>query len=472
MLKTETLDALYLYQREGVEWLRRRRSGILADEPGLGKSLQVLVDFANVRQHRPDARTLLVAPNLVIYKWAEREVSKWTNFSVEVASGTAKQRTAAIEANADITIIAYDNLDREKDLLNTRGFYNLIFDESHYIKNPGTDKKPVKRTRAAFALRGARRILLTGSPLLNRVGELWPQLFMVDPVQFPDYWRFINRYAVFGGYKGKQIIGTQNVRELRERMAPLMLRRLAKDLGDQIPPRINIPIYVDLHPEQRKVYEQARKELKIEFEGEVTHEFDNPLTKFMRLRQISNTLASVGGPDISAKLDRAVDLVDEIGSDHKIVIFSGDIATLHAMRERLEKCGIRAPILAGTVDGKTTNARTRQPIIDAFQDNREPRVLLASHGVAREGIDLYAAHYAILLDKMWVPQLQEQEFRRLQRTGQTADKVIIYEIFSKKTVEARVEKILYAKEQTFEALIEQNDLKELLVRNAKELLDD
>lgn len=377
MLRDGTLDALYPYQREGVEWLRRRRSGILADEPGLGKSLQVLVDFANLREHRADARTLLVAPNGVIFKWAEQEITKWATYSVEVVTGTARQRVAAIEAGADITIIAYDNLNREKDRLNDQTYYNLLFDEAHNIKS-----RSALRTQAAFGLRGARRTMITGSPLLNRVDELWPLLYMVDPVNFPDYWRFVNRYAVYGGYEGRQIIGAQNVRELRDRMAPLMLRRLVADVGDQIPPRINIPVYVDLLPEQRKVYDIARKELKIEFDGQVAHEFENPLTKFMRLRQISNTLAAVGGPDVSAKLDRALDLVDEIGPDHKIVIFSGDLATLHCLRARLSKVGLHAPIIAGEVDGKVMDARKRQPVIDAFQTKAEPRILLASHGVA------------------------------------------------------------------------------------------
>lgn len=467
MLRDGTLDALYPYQREGVEWLRRRRAGILADEPGLGKSLQVLVDFANLRQTKPGARTLLVAPNLVIFKWAEQEISKWSTYSVEVASGTAAQRERAIEAGADVTIIAYDNLNRELDRLNTQGYYNLWFDESHNIKNI-----KAQRTKAALRLRGARRTLITGSPLLNRVDELWPQLYMVDPVQFSDYWSFLNRYAVYGGYEGRQIVGVQNARELRGRLAPIMLRRLVKDVGNQIPPRRNIPVYVDLHPEQAKAYKQAKNELKIEFDGETVHEFDNPMVKFMRLRAISNTLASVGGKDVSAKLDRAVDLVQEIGSDHKIVVFSGDLATLHCMRERLRKVGITAPVLAGTVDGKRMDARARQPIIDAFQRDRSPRVLLASHAVAREGIDLYAADYGIVLDKMWQPQLQEQEFRRLQRTGQTSDRVTFYELFSRGTVEERVEKILAAKEITFETVISETDLKRTLVDELVRSLND
>lgn len=458
MLKDGTLEALYPYQREGVEWLRRRRAGILADEPGLGKSLQVLVDFALLRQHKPEARTLLVAPNLVIFKWAEQEISKWSTYSVEVASGTPLQRKAAIRAGADITIIAYDNLSRELVGLNEQRYYNLLFDESHNIKNV----KAI-RTKAALQLRGVRRTLITGSPLLNRVDELWPQLFMIAPAEFPNYWGFLNRYAVFGGYESRQIVGVQNARELRERLAPLMLRRLVKDVGDQIPPRRNIQVFVDMHPEQAKAYKQAKDELKIEIDGELLHEFDNPLTKFMRLRGISNTLAAVGGKDVSAKLDRAVELVEEIGSDHKIVIFSGDLTTLHCMRDRLHKIGINAPILAGTVDGQRMDARARQPLIDAFQTQAQPRVLLASHGVSREGIDLYAADYGVVLDKMWQPQLQEQEYRRLQRTGQKSDRVTFYELFSRKTVEERVEKILAAKEITFETVIAETDLKRTLV---------
>jgi SNF2 family DNA or RNA helicase len=461
VLLPQTLDALYPYQREGVEWLRPRRSGLIADEPGLGKSLQVIVNFANLRTVRPDARVLLTAPNNVIYKWAEVEWGKWSTFSVEVATGTAQQRKKAIESGSDVTIVAYDNLNRNLADFNKQGYYQLLFDESHNIKN-----RSALRTKAAFALRGAQRFLITGSPLLNRVDELWSQLFMIDPIVFGNYWGFVNRYAVFGGYEGRQIIGVQNARELRGKIAPYMLRRLVKDVGKQIPPRTNIPVFVDLLPEQRKAYDIAKNELKIEFEGQVVHEFSNPLTAFMRLRQISNTLASVGGPDVSAKLDRAVELVQQIGPDHKVVIFSGDITSLHCLRERLERIGINAPIIAGTVDGKRMDASKREPVIQAFQTQRDPRVLLASYGVAREGIDLYAASYGITLDRMWVPDLQDQAYRRLQRTGQTADHVIFYDLTANKTVEQRVEKILAAKQQTVDTVIKESDLKTSLVAQA------
>lgn len=465
MLKDGTLDALFPYQREGVEWLRRNGSALLADERGLGKSLQVLVDYNNLRTYRPQARMLIVAPNNVIYKWGEVEVPKWTNYSVDIASGTAKQRQAALCSGADITVIAYDNLARERDRLNANGYYSLVFDEAHRIKN-----RKALWTQAAFSLRGARRLMVTGSPFHNRVDELWPLLFMVAPVEFPNYWQFVNKYCVFGGYEGRQIVGAQNVADLRRRLAPYMLRRLLEDVAQQIPPLTVVPVEFDLSAGQRKTYEQARNELKVEFEGKVVHEFENPLTKFIRLRQIINTLASVGGPDDSAKLDRVVDLIDEIG-DHKVVVFSGDITALRSMRKRLLAKGIDAPVIAGTdEDGKSTNAKKREPVVQAFQTEKEPRVLLASHGVAREGIDLYAAHYGIVLDAMWVPELQDQEYGRLQRTGQQFP-VTIFKMLARNTVDSRVEAILAEKRFTFNQVIgEDKFMTNLIAKHAKQLL--
>lgn len=460
MLKAETLEALRPYQAQGVEWMGKHGSYLLADDVGLGKSLQVLCDFANTRRFRPEAKMLLVASNQVIQKWGEYEIPRWTTASVAVATGTAEQRRIAIEADTDITVIAYDNLDRELAALNAQKFYYLAFDEAHNIKN-----STAKRTKAAFSLRGARRGMITATPMLNRVDELWSLLFMISPAEFGNRWQFLNRYAVFGGYENRQIIGVQNAAELRARMAPHMLRRTKAEVMSDLPAKFKITAPCELTPVQRKMYETALNELRIELDGRNVAEFDNPMTRFLKLRQIIGTPHCVGGPDDSGTLDMVMEYVDEIGPDHKIVIFTQWLGVIDALRQRLAK----AKVSAAHIQGQGMTSRARHEVVTAFQTGREPRVLVASYHVAREGIDLYAADYGIKVDKLWSPKLDDQAEGRLHRSGQTSD-VTFVEVMPNNTVASRVEAILATKQATDDAVFTEDAFVASLGNHWQEIL--
>jgi SNF2 family DNA or RNA helicase len=435
---------LYDYQDEGRRWLRSRMSGLLADEMGLGKTVQALAAFCDFKNTRPDARLLVVAPNRLLSTW-EEEALKWTTYSVAVATGSAVKRLDAINAKADITVIAYDNLKRNLPDLNDTGFAMVVFDEAHYLKDQRS-----QRTKAAFGLRCLRRVLMTGSPLLNRVDELWPLLFLIDPPSFSNYWTFVNRYAVFGGWQDKQIIGVQNAAELRSKIAPLMLRRLKADVLEALPPKTVVRRECELLPSQRKMYDQARNELRVEF-ADHEEEISNALTKLLRLKQITGTPACFGAPDESAKLDLLMDVLDEIGDDNKVVVFTHFRGVATAIENRLVAAKIPYARFTGAESDveRTTARRAFQTLSIAAGG---PRVLLCSYGVATEGITLTAASHAVMVDKLYVPALQSQAEDRLHRVGQK-DNVTIIELFAKNTIDTRIEKILATKRGVFESII-------------------
>lgn len=454
---------LYGYQEEGRQWLRTKMSALLADEMGLGKTVQVLAAFCDFRAMRPGSRLLVVAPNRLLSTW-EEEALKWTTLSVAVATGSASKRLDAIEANADITLIAYDNLARNLPDLNDTGFAMVAFDEAHYLKNQRS-----KRTKAAFGLRCLRRVLMTGSPILNRVDELWPLLFLIDPPQFSNYWTFVNRYAVFGGWQDKQIIGVQNAAELRSRLTPLMLRRLKDDVLDTLPPKTVVRRECDLNPAQRKMYDQARDELRMEF-ADRTEEISNPLTKLLRLKQVTGTPACFGASDDSGKLDLLMDVLDEIGDDHKVVVFTGFRGVAAAVEARLIAAKIPYARYTGAEkDDARTAARRRFQAVPITEGG--PRVLICSYGVATEGITLHAASHAVMIDKLYVPMLQKQAEDRLHRAGQK-DNVTIIELFARRTIDTRIEKILATKRSVFDAVISEDAFEAILKADVLALLDD
>jgi SNF2 family DNA or RNA helicase len=440
----------YPHQIEGVRELDRRTSFILADEMGLGKSIQALTVAAVAFERGETNRILVICPASLKGNWAD-EIKAHTLFSTTVLAGSRKQRDKQLETLAtDILIVNYEQVESHLARLNSMGFGIAIYDEAHYIKG-----RKSARTRACQGLRMPRHFLLTGSPLLNQVDDLWTLLNRIDPAEFPTYWRFINRYAVYGGYQDRQIVGIKNELELREKLQTRMLRREKKDVLD-LPDKQHIVIRLDMSPLQRKLYEQMRDELRVDApsleDGELTS--PNAMTKMLRLKQICGTCSIVPGqPDDSAKLDRAVEMVREmIDSNEPVVIFTQFREVLARMVDRLVKAGLSPRQLHGDipVDGRMpivrdwtddNNAGNAQPIVCMFQ-------------VAGVGLNMTSAARLIFLDKLYVPKLNEQAEDRLHRIG--ADKtqpIQIFHLHMRNTIDSRIEAILKRKSDIFDTVV-------------------
>jgi SNF2 family DNA or RNA helicase len=304
-IKDET--EFYPHQIEGVRTMARLGSFILADDMGLGKTLQALT-VAAIDFKRGWCNRVLFVTYATLKDNVADDIAQHTKFTYEVLTGTPSQRLEILKNfSSDILIINYEQVTAHLDDLNRMGFQIIIYDEAHAIKNYKS-----KRTKASLALHAERYFLLTGSPLLNQVNELWPLLHRIDPATYPTYWRFVNRYAVMGGYKDKQIVGVKNKNELKAALDQVMIRRLKKDVLD-LPDKQHIIIPVDFHPEQAKMYKQAVDEMKIDIPNNPTPmELDNAMTKMLRLKQICGTTYTLIDEDYSIKLDVAMDKIEEI----------------------------------------------------------------------------------------------------------------------------------------------------------------
>lgn len=484
-IRDETV--FYPHQIDGIRRMSQMTSFLLADEMGLGKSLQALTVAAVDFERGWANRVLVVAPASLKWNWLE-EIEKHTHFSAVVLDGSPKARDQILDAfevaSADILIINYEQLVGSKshlEAINKIGFDIAIFDEAHYIKNP-----KAHRTKACHKLKLKRAFVLTGSPMLNQANDLWGLLHRVDPAAFPRYWSFVNRYCVFGGYKEKQIVGPKNRTELNTVVQGVMIRRLKSDELD-LPEKLHVPVLVGFHPTQEKLYKQAEDELKIDIPDNPTAmEIENVLTKMLRLKQICGTPHTIGGPDESLKLDKAMEMLTELLADDEdsppehVVVFTQFRGVLEAMQNRLEEANadpknpLNAPvfILHGDVP-----MNERQAIVRAWEDRGsdgkpgKPGILLAMIQVAGVGLNMTASKTAIFLDKLWTPKLNEQAEDRMHRIG--ADKsrgvIQIYNIIVAKSVEQRVEAILKAKTKTFNDVVEESEWKKRLMA---ELQDD
>ena len=454
----------YEHQVEGVRSMAKMSGFILADEMGLGKSLQALTVSAIDFQRGWAKRVIVVCPSFLKWNWAE-EIEAMTSFTHVVYHGTPKVRKQILEDfDADILITNYEQIVNDFDDLKSMGWDIMIVDEAHYIKGRNS-----KRSKKVRALPVRRMFELTGSPMLNKPDELWALLNAIDPTRFPSYWQFVNRFCVMGGYKSKQIVGAKNKSELRSILNEYMIRRLKKDVLD-LPDKQIIPVIVELHPKQRKVYDEMDAELKLEIPGDPTPmEAENMMVKMLRLKQIAATPATIGLPDDSYKLDKAVEMCVEFTGDDDdptpLVVFTQFRGVMAAMAARLDAEGIDHWEMNGD-----TPKEKRIELVNEWKNSSRPGVIMVmlQMGV---GLNLTAANKAIFIDRLYVPKLNEQAEDRIHRIGaHESHPVQIFNIIAKKTVEERIEKILASKRKLFDSVVEADSSwkQELIEQLAKE----
>lgn len=462
-------STVYLtHQAEDVRSWARVNSFINGNDMGLGKSLETLTIAAIDFELGLAKRVLVVAPATLLGNWAD-EVEKHTNFTFMALRGSVKQRAKQLvefaTSETDILGISYDLVRTHLDDLNRLDFDVVIYDEAHYIKGYKS-----ARTKACHALQGNRHLLITGSPLLNQVNELWSLLHRIDPITYANYWTFVHRYCVFGGFRDKQIVGVKNQAELKAKLQTVMLRRRKKDVFP-VGKRPPVDIYVDAHPDQVRLIEQADDEMRVTADDGSEIEMPNGMTRFMRKLQILSTPANLPGhADNSYKLDRAVEMIAEVVENGRpVVVFTQFRPTLACLGRRLTEVGVDYRQLHGDVPQKD-----RIPTVRAWSEDAadgHPQALLCMLQVGGVGLNLVAASDAIFVDELFVPKLNEQAEDRLDRIGQTQP-VTIYRLRVRKSIEQRKARILETKKSLFDGVVEVDDLRRKLLAALMEEDDD
>lgn len=459
----------YEHQVTGIRQMMQMRSFLLADEMGLGKSLQAItVAIGDVFQGWSE-KILIVAPVTLKGNWSD-EFKKFTTIPSVILgqepdpkrpgflrSLTPGQRVFQLAQFAAMKgpralITNYEQVGKHLADLNKIGFDIAVFDECHYMKNPRS-----KRTQACHKIRARRNFMLSGTPMLNRVDELWGTLHMIDRDAYPKYWSFRNRYCVMGGFDNKQIVGTKNEKELTSALSQLQIRRYKKDVLD-LPPIQFIKKKVYLTDQQQRIYDKLEEELIIEMNGEAK-DVEHAMVKVMRLRQICGTTVPFTGEDHSAKLDLAQeDALEIMESGHKIVAFSQDRNVVEAYCNRLDKVASQFDIweLHGDVP-----IPDRVKLVHEWSDDPKPGIIVCMLQVAGVGLNMTAAHHVQMLDKLWVPGLNQQGIDRTHRIG-TTESVQVLEYLCRNTAEVRVEAVLRDKEKQTGDIIDSTWSKTLL----------
>jgi len=442
--KIKDTVTLYPHQVDCVKRSVHETSMLIADEMGLGKTLEALTIAAIDFQVGRATRVLVVTPATLKFNW-QAEIDGLTNFSAEVLNGTPDRRAEqlldwAAGEGSDILIVNYEQVKPHLNVLNKLRFDIVIFDEAHYLKNPRA-----ARTKACHKLQARRFFPMTGSPVLNKVDELWSLLHIVAPRKFPGYWAFKNRYCLMGGFQGKVVVGVQHEKELTEKLSKVMIRRTKDEVLD-LPEKLHIPIVVEMGKKQRALYDEIYHQWRYSVPDDPTpQEIAMAMTQLLRLKQVCSTPANLEHPDNSAKLDVAVDRAREIADNGKpVVLFTQFRGTLRALTERL-----------------ASTMQTYQLHGDVSMPNRQQTVetwkfaggaLCAMIQVAGVGLTLTAADTVIFIDKLWTPKLNEQAEDRLHRIGQK-NTVSVLDIIAADSIEWRIEQILREKTELFDSIV-------------------
>lgn len=428
-------EKLYGYQRAGVEFMVNNPSCLLADDMGLGKTVQSLtaVNEFGSKNGGLDQPRLIVCPSSVKGNWA-KEVEQWTGMPAYVIDGkTADKRRVQMkkyseEPGASI-IVNWEKIrakrvgrkvEMAEPLLTEIPWLAIIADEAHRAKN-----RKSQQTLGLWQLKDApMKLALTGTPILNSPDEIWALLAWLVPEQYgrggnrTPYWTFYDQYVdYYEGPYGRVITGARNPDALRFELSNKLVRRTKAHALD-LPEKTRQYMDIDLHPKQRKLYEKAEEELWLEIAKEQGPEaleknlleIPNGAARCTRLRQIASSPALLGGDDVSAKLDTAVELIEDAG--RQVVVFSEFKMTCQILQDRLAKRKITSAQITGDVPPEE-----RTDAVMRFQEG-EVDVMICTLDAGGVGITLTAADTVIFLERDWTPAINEQAEDRLHRIGQ------------------------------------------------------
>jgi superfamily II DNA or RNA helicase len=444
------------YQREGLGWLHFLRQfnlgGCLADDMGLGKTIQVLALLDARRATRGKSRrpSIAVVPRSLVFNWM-REAARFTpRLRVLDHSGSTRRIDSIDAAHVDLVITTYGTLRRDAAELSAIEFDYAILDEAQAIKNAGSAS-----AKAARLLKAEHRLAMTGTPIENRLEELWSLFEFLNPGMLGASSTFASllRLSEPGGE-----VGVAAGREVLARaLRPVILRRTKEQVATDLPARTEQTLSVELPPAQRKFYdgllESYRRSVldRVDRDG-VSKARMHILEALLRLRQAAchPALADPRKREApSAKLDALLPAIDEvIAQGHKVLVFSQFTSFLDLVRARLDAAGTVFEYL----DGRTRN---RQARVDRFQDDADCRVFLISLKAGGHGLNLTAADYVYILDPWWNPAVEAQAIDRAHRIGQSRH-VIATRIVARDTIEEKILELQASKRALADAILGQD----------------
>lgn len=432
------------YQKQGYKWLVYLRDqqlgGCLADDMGLGKTLQAITLLASMypKEQKP---TLVVMPRSLLFNW-EREVRR---FAPKLSTYTfyGQDRDLADLRKANLVFTTYAIMRNEIERLKEEEFHYLILDESQNIKNIGA-----QTTKAALLLNARHRLALSGTPIENNLGELYSLFRFLNPAMFGSAAQFNANYLVPIQKHNDKAAAQQ----LRKKIYPFVLRRLKKDVLDDLPDKIEQTLFVEMGEEQRSLYEQRRQyftetvNAHIKEKGLQGSRFFvfQALSELRQLATIPEALTE--GRVESAKLELLEEqLLDSLANGHKVLVFVNFLAAIDSVAARLDAAGVGYVSMTGAT-------RQREALVNQFQNDPECRVFLMTLKTGGVGLNLTAADTIFIYDPWWNTAAENQAINRAHRIGQQ-NKVLAYKLIAQGSIEEKILQLQELKKELFDNIV-------------------
>ncbi|HYH13800.1 MAG TPA: SNF2-related protein [Flavisolibacter sp.] len=424
------------YQVEGLHWLNKLDAhdfgGCLADDMGLGKSIQIIAFILLQRQKVAHNVNLLVVPTSLLFNWQE-EIKKFApSIKVFTLYGASRSVDRKQFEDCEVVLTSYGTLLSDVVFLRKYTFNYVFLDESQNIKNVES-----QRYQAVCLLKSRNRIVITGTPIENNTFDLYAQLSFACPGLLGSKQYFKDVYAVpIDKFKENR-----RAVELQQKVAPFILRRTKLQVATELPEKTEMILYCPMEEAQRKLYDAYEKEFREFISAQDGDELKKSsmhvLRGLTRLRQICNSPLLLEDEklysDGSSKIHLLLEQIESKASHHKVLIFSQFVGMLELIRKELVVRRISHEYLTG-------GTKDRKGVVENFQHNEQVRVFLISLKAGGVGLNLTEADYVYIVDPWWNPAVENQAIDRIYRIGQKKN-VMAVRLICPDTIEEKIQKL-------------------------------
>lgn len=435
------------YQKYGYKWLKyltdNNLGACLADDMGLGKTLQAIALLSNLHEEKKK-KSMVIMPKSLIYNW-ENEIKKFApKLKVGVYYGINRDFSSL--KKVDVILTTYGTIRNDIENLLENKFDLLILDESQNIKNINS-----QTTKAVLLLNTKKRVALSGTPIENNLLELYSLFRFLNPEMFGSVQRFTNNYIV----PIQKYSDISTIEELKKKIYPFLLRRVKKEVLEDLPDKIEKLVYVDMNDEHRRFYEERRKYYYslLEKNNSSQGNFD----KFFVLQAINELRHIVSSPEleskkiISSKKEVLIEnVVEAIENNHKVLVFVNYLSSIESICDSLKENKIKYLKMTG-------QTKDRQTLVDKFQNDSRYKVFVMTLKTGGVGLNLVSADTIFIYDPWWNTTVENQAIDRAYRLGQ--DKTVFaYKMIMRNTIEEKILKLQEIKNKLLDDLISEDNL--------------
>ncbi|MFN6946195.1 MAG: DEAD/DEAH box helicase [Cytophagaceae bacterium] len=440
---------LFPYQEEGIKFATFRSGAILADEMGLGKTVQAVGTAVLKKKIFNFKRTLIICPASLKSQWTN-EINKFCSEEAQIAEGTPTEREAIYNSSkAFFIIINYETVLRDFKVINKMNPDFIILDEAQKIKNFTT-----LTAQSIKLLKKKHSLVLTGTPMENRLTDLYSIVHFTDPDFLTPLWEFSHKYCYFDSSNKNKITGYFNLQDLNERLKPILLRREKRNVLKDLPSITEINVPVPMHMEQQMHHANCAKGIAAILRKKYISPFDQQRLMLLlnNMRMVCDSTFLVDKETfISPKLNELKEILTEKlqiqKKDSKVIIFSEWVTMLNLIEKVLQECQIGYTTLSGKVAVKDRNA-----LVKKFESDPKCKVFLSSEA-GGAGLNLQVADTVINFELPWNPAKKNQRLGRIDRLGQRSKKLTIINFITRHSIEENIASGISLKQNLFEGVL-------------------